>query len=114
MDADLSESPVGATVLVRGTDHRFNMPFELRAFVPAPLPRQLDLPGDVWMTLSDAVAALGRLDSAASLIPNPQLVTRVATRREAIGTSALEGTFANLTDLFAAEMVSLDLSLIHI
>ncbi len=60
------------------------------------------------MALSDAMAALGRLDAAASLIPNPQLVTRVATRREAIGTSALEGTFANLTDLFAAEAASLD------
>lgn len=29
----------------------------------------------------------------------------MATRREAIGTSALEGTFANLTDLFAAEVL---------
>ena len=52
------------------------------------------------------MGALGRLDSAASMIPNPQLVTRVATRREAIGTSALEGTFANLTELFAAEAAS--------
>jgi Fic family protein len=104
--ADLSSSPVGFTVLIRGTDNRFNAPYELGAFVPAPLPRNLDLPGEVWMALSDAMGALGRLDSAASLIPNPQLVTRVATRREAIGTSALEGTFANLTELFAAEAVS--------
>ena len=108
VDADLSSSPVGSTVLIRGTDNRFNAPYELGAFVPAPLPRTLDLPGDVWMSLSDAMGALGRLDSAASLIPNPQLVTRVATRREAIGTSALEGTFANLTELFAAEAVSVD------
>ena len=108
MAVDLSESPIGSTVLIRGTDNRFNTPYELSAFVPAPLPRELDLPGAVWMALSDAIAALGRLDSAASLIPNPQLVTRVATRREAIGTSALEGTFANLTDLFAAEAISLD------
>jgi len=55
------------------------------------------------MALTDAMGALGRLDSAASFIPNPQLVTRVATRREAIGTSAIEGTFANLTELFTAE-----------
>ena len=60
------------------------------------------------MALTAATAALSRLDAAAQHIPNPQLVTRVATRREAIGTSALEGTFANLTDLFAAEAVSVD------
>jgi len=106
MGADLSMSPVGSTVRIRGTDNRFNVPCELNAFIPAPLPRVLDLPGDVWMALSDAMGALGRLDSVASLIPNPQLVTRVATRREAIGTSALEGTFANLTELFAAEAFS--------
>ena len=105
---DLSQSPIGSTVPIRGTDHRFNAPYELAAFVPAPLPRQLNLPGDVWLALTDAMAVLGRLDAAASNIPNPLLVTRVATRREAIGTSALEGTFANLSDLFVAEAVSID------
>lgn len=105
---DLSQSPIGTTVLITGTDHRFNVPYELDAFIPAVLPRELDLPGETWMALSDAMAALGRLDAAAQLIPNPQLVTRVATRREAVGTSALEGTFANLTDLFAAEALSVD------
>jgi len=94
--SDLSGSPVGSTVLIRGMDHRLNAPYELGAFVAAPLPRVLDLPNEVWMALTDAMGALGRLDSAASFIPNPQLVTRVATRREAIGTSAIEGTFANL------------------
>lgn len=59
------------------------------------------------MAVSEANAELGRLDAAASLIPNPQLVARIATRREAIGTSALEGTYAELTELFAAELVPL-------
>ena len=108
MGANLSSSPVGSTVLIRGMDDRFNAPYELAAFIPDSLPRSLELSGDVWMALSDATGALGRLDSAASLIPNPQLVTRVAIRREAIGTSALEGTVANLTELFAAEAVSVE------
>ncbi len=51
------------------------------------------------------MAELGRLDAAARLIPNPTLVTRMATRREAIGTSALEGTFAALPELLAAEVL---------
>ena len=108
MTTDLSQSPIGSTVLIRGTDHRFSTPYELDAFIPAPLPRELELPGDTWMALSDAMAALSRLDAAAQRISNPQFVTRVATRREAIGTSALEGTCANLTDLYTAEVASVD------
>ncbi|WP_419930513.1 Fic family protein [Candidatus Poriferisodalis sp.] len=108
MPTDLSQSPVGTTVPITGTDRRFNVPYELDAFMPAPLPRELDLPSETWMALSEAMAALGRLDASAHLIPNPQLVTHIATRREAVGTSALEGTFANLSDLFAAEVASDD------
>ena len=108
MATDLSQSPIGTTVLIRGTDHRFNTSYELGAYIPAPLPREIELPSDTWMNLSEAMAALSRLDTAAERIPNPQLVTRLATRREAIGTSALEGTFANLTDLFAAEVVAVE------
>jgi Fic family protein len=57
------------------------------------------------MTVSEAMSELGRLDAAASLIPNPQLIARITTRREAVGTSALEGTYADLTELFAAEVL---------
>jgi len=40
------------------------------------------------------------------MFAHPQLVNRIATRREAVGTSALEGTFAELSELFAAETTS--------
>ncbi len=106
--ASLRDSPVGSVVPISGHDARFGEPFEAEAFVPDDLPDHVDLPGEVWMVVSDAMTELGRLDAAASIIPNPQLVTRVATRREAIGTSALEGTYADLTDLFAAEALPLD------
>lgn len=59
------------------------------------------------MAITDAMTALGRVDSAAQVVPNPQLLTRFATRSEAIGTAALEGTFANLSELFAAETADL-------
>jgi Fic family protein len=104
----LADSPVGTLVPIRGFDGRFDERYETHAFIPDDLPCAVDLPGEVWLAVTDAMAELGRLDAAASLIPNPQLVTRVATRREAIGTSALEGTFANLTDLFAAEVLPLE------
>lgn len=47
---------------------------------------------------------VGRLDAAARHLPTPQLLVRVATRLEAVGTSALEGTYAKLDELFAAEV----------
>jgi len=106
--SSLWDSPIGSVVPISGHDARFGEPYEAEAFVPADLPDHVDLPGSVWMVVSEAMTELGRLDAAASLIPNPQLVTRVATRREAIGTSALEGTYADLTELFAAEVLPLE------
>lgn len=96
---------MGSVVPIAGFDARFDEEYRAEAFVPADLPDRIDLPGSVWMVVSEANAELGRLDAAASLIPNPQLVTRIATRREAVGTSALEGTYAELTELFAAEVL---------
>ena len=101
----LGGSPIGSVVPIVGHDARFGEDYEVEAFIPDDLPVELDLPGSTWMAVSDAAAELGRLDAAASLIPRPQLVVRVATRREAIGTSALEGTYAELTELFAAETI---------
>ncbi len=103
--ASLRGSPLGTAVLISGHDARFGETYEVEAFVPTDLPDHVDLPNPVWMVVSEAMAELGRLDAAASLIPNPHLVTRIATRREAIGTSALEGTYAELTELFAAEVL---------
>lgn len=103
----LKDSPIGSVVPISGYDARFGEDYQAEAFLPADLPDRVDLPGSVWMVVSEANAELGRLDAAASLIPNPQLVTRMATRREAIGTSVLEGTYAELTELFAAEVLPL-------
>ncbi len=101
----LNQSPIGSVVPIAGYDSRFGEGYEAEAFLPTELPSEIDLPGTVWMVVSDAMNELGRLDAAASLIPNPHLVTRMATRREAVGTSALEGTYADLTDLFVADVL---------
>lgn len=104
----LAASPVGSVVTIRGHDHRFGEDHEVEAFLPYDLPDEVALPDAVWMAVAEAMTELGRLDAAAGLVPNPQLITRIATRREAVGTSALEGTYANLTDVFAAEVLPLD------
>ena len=103
--SSLRDSPLGMVVPISGHDARSGETYEVEAFVPVDLPDRVDLPNPVWMVVSEAMAELARLDAAASLMPNPQLVTRIATRREAIGTSALEGTYAELTELFAAEVL---------
>jgi Fic family protein len=103
--ASLQRSPIGDVVPIAGHDARFGEDYAAEVFIPHDLPDRIDLPGAIWMAVSEAMTELGRLDAAASLIPNPQLIARIATRREAIGTSALEGTYADLTELFAAEVL---------
>lgn len=99
----LKESPIGATVVITGHDHRFGIDYEVDAYVPDPLPREVELSDVAWGEISDAMAELGRLDAAATHVANPSLLIRVTTRLEAVGTSALEGTYADLTEVFAAE-----------
>ncbi|HZQ28156.1 MAG TPA: Fic/DOC family N-terminal domain-containing protein [Acidimicrobiales bacterium] len=101
----LRSSALGHVLPITGHDARFGEDYEAEAFIPNDLPERVDLPGAVWMTVSEAMTELGRLDAAASLIPNPQLIARIATRTEAVGTSALEGTYAELSEVFAAEVL---------
>ena len=75
------------------------------AFVPSPLPVDLDLTPKTWGAAIDAAHHLGRLDALAKeLLPNPMLVARPTIRREAVSTSALEGTFAPAADVLSSEI----------
>jgi len=55
--------------------------------------------------ISEAERAIGRLDSAAEKLPNPSLLVRPALYREAVSTSALEGTYAPLHAVLEADLV---------
>ncbi len=55
--------------------------------------------------LSEADRALGRLDARVAQLPNPGLLVRPALTREAVSTSALEGTYALLSDVLESEYV---------
>ncbi|WP_020378384.1 Fic family protein [Candidatus Microthrix parvicella] len=75
------------------------------AFVPAPLPAALDLEARTWSAAVNAAHHLGRLDALArELLPNPMLVARPTIRREAVSTSALEGTFARAAEVLSSEI----------
>jgi cell filamentation protein, protein adenylyltransferase len=75
------------------------------AFVPNPLPNEIQLSSGAWGAAIDAGHHLGRLDAIAKeLLPNPMLVARPTIRREAVSTSALEGTFAPAAEVLSSEI----------
>lgn len=73
------------------------------AFVPDPLPPDLDWSPDLVRALSDADRLVGRLAGEGRKLPNPHLLMRPFLRREAVLSSRIEGTQATLGELLAAE-----------
>ena len=78
----------------------------VRAFLPFPLPPAppLELSGTRQALLERATLALGRLDSIALLLPDPQLFLYAYVRREAVLSSQIEGTQSSLSDLLLFEL----------
>ncbi len=79
---------------------------EVRAFVPHPLPPEppLELTGERMRLLERATLALGRLDSVALLLPDPDIFLYAYVRREAVLSSQIEGTQSSLSDLLLFEV----------
>lgn len=96
-------SPIGSLVPISGVDGRFNIPYQHVAFVADPLGDEPQLSGLTWHAVARARAALARLDQASRQVPNPRMFLRPTLRREAQSTSALEGTFAPLEQVLAAD-----------
>ena len=71
------------------------------AFVPHPIPRGWTLPAELVPLLVDAHQALARLDGAGRYLPGNSILLRPLQQREAIRSSALEGTFATAEELLA-------------
>jgi Fic family protein len=73
------------------------------AFVPAPLPPEVDFSSTLIQALSKADRAIGELAGLSRMLPNPHLFVRPFMRREAVLSSRIEGTQADLADLYAYE-----------
>lgn len=101
--ARLGLSPIGQLIPILAPDPQTHEVVEGLAFLPARLPREVELSNSTWSSVNRATAALARLDGAARLIPDPWLLRRPALRREAQSTSALEGTYAPFAEVMAAE-----------
>src|SRR3989442_15788378 len=73
------------------------------AFVPDPLPPELEWTPTLVRALSDADRLIGRLAGEGGRLPNPHMLIRPFIRREAVLSSRIEGTRATLGELLAAE-----------
>lgn len=100
----LGKSPIGRLVPVSGHDARWG-DFSYFAYIPNPLPDSVTLKDATVATLADAALALGRLDMAAGQMPNPSLLVRPTLTKEAVSTSALEGTYAPIEEVLEGEIV---------
>ena len=100
---DFENSPTGHLVPISGTDPRFG-PWQHVAYVPRPLPPTTpSLSVGAFNAVARARAALASLDSSAKRLPNPALLRRSTLSQEAQSTSALEGTYAPLQEVLAAD-----------
>lgn len=75
----------------------------LQAFVPNPLPPQLNWDASLSSLLSNARGSLGVLVGLGETLPNPHLLIYPFIRREAVLSSRIEGTRSTLSDLFLSE-----------
>lgn len=73
------------------------------AFLPAPLPPRIVFEPGLVRVLSDADRALGELAGLGRTLPNPKLLIDPFIRREAVSSSRIEGTQADMVDLYAYE-----------
>jgi Fic family protein len=97
-------SPLGDLVPISGTDGRGEN-FEHVAFAARPLSAPPSLATPTWNRVSRANRALGRLQQGSLVVINPGLLRQPTLRREAQSTSALEGTYAPLEDVLAADVI---------
>lgn len=74
------------------------------AFVPAPLPPAIVYDAQLALLLSQADAALSELSGLGRYLPNPDLLIAPYVKREAVASSRIEGTQADLSDLMLDEI----------
>jgi Fic family protein len=74
------------------------------AFVPATPPPPVEYDAELTLLLSQADAALSELSGLGRYLPNPDLLIAPYVKREAVASSRIEGTQADLSDLLLDEV----------
>src|SRR5712692_10279621 len=79
------------------------------AFVPAPLPPDVNWTSPLVSILAEAERHLAQLAALSGVLPPPELLVQPFVRREAVLSSRIEGTRASLVDLYDFEAGQLEL-----
>ncbi len=74
------------------------------AFVPPSLPPSLPIDWELVRLLSEADRAVAELSGAGRLLPNPHLLIRPYLRREAVLSSLIEDTYAEVEELLLFDL----------
>jgi Fic family protein len=103
---DFSENAPGNLVTIARPKTRADLlnttqirPDYIYAFVPHPLPPNLDYTDEMVSAVGSAMRQLGELEIVVQDLPNPSILVRPFIRREAVASSQIEGTIATLDDL---------------
>ena len=94
MILDGGHSPVGRVVAIERS---------LRAFVPHPAPRSLNLDNRLVKLVTEASQRAATLGGIGEMLPDPDLLMYPFLSREAVLSSRIEGTQTLMTDLFLYE-----------
>lgn len=78
-------------------------------YLPAPIPRELELSPETVASISRADIALGKLAGLGLLINEPELLLGPSMAQEALSSSRIEGTQASLSDVLSAENEAIDI-----
>jgi len=74
-----------------------------KAFNPDPLPPDLRMTNELAMAHADALQAVSELKGVGRNVENPHMLIRPFIRKEAVLSSRIEGTRADLEDVYALE-----------
>lgn len=90
---------------VRRQLRRLPAPFDAHyGVLPLPPPDEsIVLPPEILQQHARAFEAMARIDTLAAELKDPYLISRILTRREAVSSSAIEGTNSTLDELLAFE-----------
>src|SRR5258708_2038570 len=75
-----------------------------RAFIPARPPPRIEYDASLTRLLSQSDAALSELSGLGGYLPNPDVLIAPYVKREAVASSRIEGTQADLSDLLLDEI----------
>jgi len=92
-------NPNGELILIKDSDGADGY-----AFVPAPLPPEIEWDNELVRLIAKANGELSRLDAFINSLPNPEIIMVSFLKREAVLSSRIEGTQASLEDLLIYEV----------